>query len=172
MPFNSLLLFSLSNDTRFTEKNVVVSMKQEAGEKVLFFEMDQEVVRASLNMKKDVKMCDGLVFYCRGDERTCCFVELKGSEVNDAVKQIKSTFEYFKKDIQASLVRMNCRSLLDKISWKAYICFGGNIPKETQKYRKILEECFGEDNCDIARERDLGKFLRKDIMKHTKPSKR
>ncbi len=172
MPFNSLLLISLSKDTRLAEKSVVVSMKQEAGEKVLFFEMDQEVVRASLNMKKDVKMCDGLIFYCRGDERTCCFVELEGSEVDDAVKQIKSTFDYLKKEIQASLVRMNCRSLLDKISWKAYICLGGHMPKDTQKYKNIQKEYFGENNCEIAHERDLGKFLRGETRKHTKPSKR
>jgi hypothetical protein len=149
-----------------------VSMTQEAGEKVLFFRMDQKPVRDSLGINKDDKICDGLVFYCRGNEKTCCFVELKGSKVNTAIEQVTHTFGRFKEEIQSSLLRMNCQSLLKQISWKAYVCSHGNVPRVVKEYEKPLEGTFGRDNYYIGSNSDLGVFLRGEIKKHTKPSER
>lgn len=170
MPFNSLLLVSLMTDTHFSESGVEVSMKQEAGEKVLFFKTDQKAVRDSLRI--DGHVCDGLVFYYRGNEKTCCFVELKGSKVDTAVKQVINTCEYLKKELKASLGRMDCQSLLTKISWKAYICLDSRMPKDMRDCRVRLEATFGKDNYSIQTKGDLGLFLRGETRKHTKPSKR
>jgi hypothetical protein len=170
MPFNSLLLVSLIADTHFSESGVEVRMKQEAGEKVLFFKMDQKAVRDSLRI--DGHICDGLVFYCRGNEKTCCFVELKGSKLDTAVKQVINTCDRLKQEIKNSLGRMECQSLLTKISWKAYICLGSGVPRDLQDHRGRLEATFGKDNYSIQTKGDLGLFLRGEARKHTKPSKR
>lgn len=168
MPFNSLLLVSLIPDTSFSESSVIVSMTQAAGEKVLFFKMDQPVVRTSLGMING-PICDGLVFYFRENERTCCFVELKGGHVDKAVDQIITTYNHFKAEIQASLIRMGCQPLLKQVSWKAYIGLNINAPvKESAKSR--LNAVFGKDNCSIERHKDLGLFLRKG-NKNTKKRK-
>jgi hypothetical protein len=159
MPFNSLLLVSLITETHFSESGVKVKMTQEAGEKVLFFEMDQKAVRDSLRI--DGHICDGLVFYCRENEKTCCFVELKGNKLDTAVEQVINTCKYLKDEIKASLGRMGCQPLLKQISWKAYICSRGNIPKGARNYQKLLEGTFGKENYSIGGERDLGLFLRK-----------
>ena len=170
MPFNSLLLVSLITDTHFSESGVEVSMKQEAGEKVLFFKMDQKAVRDSLRI--DGHICDGLVFYHRGNEKICCFVELKGNKLDTAVKQIINTYERLKQEIKVSLGRMDCQLLLTKISWKACICLGGNVPSNIQECRERLAATFGKENYSIQTKGDLGLFLRGEAKKHTKPSKR
>ena len=159
MPFNSLLLVSLVAETHFSESGVRVKMTQEAGEKVLFFKMDQKAVRDSLHI--DGHLCDGLVFYYRGNEKTCCFVELKGNKLDTAVEQVINTCRHLKDEVKASLGRMDCQLLLKQISWKAYICSRGAIPKEIQPYQKLLEGTFGKDNYSIGGESDLGLFLRK-----------
>ncbi len=158
MPFNSLLLVSLITDTHFSESGVEVSMKQEAGEKILFFKMDQKAVRDSLRI--DGHLCDGLVFYYRGHEKTCCFVELKGNKVDMAVKQVVNTYEHLKEEIKASLKRRNCEAQMGKISWKACICLKGSVPKNPQDSRKLLEGTLGKGNYIIQAGRDLGPFLR------------
>ena len=159
MPFNSLLLVSLITETHFSESGIKVKMTQEAGEKVLFFKMDQKAVRDS--MRIDCQICDGLVFYCRGNEKTCCFVELKGNKIDTAVEQVITTCKYLKDEIKVSLARMDCQPLLKQISWKAYICSRGDIPKGARTYQKLLEGAFGKDNYSIGGESDLGLFLRK-----------
>jgi hypothetical protein len=162
MPFNSLLLVNLITETHLSQCGVKVSMMQEAGEKVLFFDMmDPNVARDSLNIKRAGKICDGLVFYCRGNEKTCCFVELKGSKLETAIKQVINTYEYLKQEMKISLGRMGCQALLKQISWKAYICTSGSVPRETKSYAKLLEATFGKGNYDIQGESDLGVFLRK-----------
>lgn len=160
MPFNSLLLVSLITDTHFSEAGLTVSMKQEPGEKILFFKMDQQLVRDSLGIKEG-PICDGLVFYYRGNEKTCCFVELKGNKVDTAVKQVINTCEHLKQEMNASLGRMDCQRQLAKISWKAYICSHSSLPKGGQPHQKLLEGTFGKDNYSIGGESDLGLFLRK-----------
>jgi hypothetical protein len=117
-------------------------------------------------------ICDGLVFYYRGSERTCCFVELKGNKIDTAVKQVINTYERLKQEIKASLVRMDCQSLLTKISWKAYICSSAGFPRELQGHTERLAATFGKDNYSIQTKSNLGQFLRGEIRKHTKPSKR
>jgi hypothetical protein len=159
MPFNSLLLVSLITETHFSESGVKVKMTQEAGEKVLFFKMDQKAVRDSLRINGHI--CDGLVFYCRGNEKTCCFVELKGNKLDTAVEQVVNTCKHLKEEIKVSLERMDCQSLLKQISWKAYICSHGDIPKGMQTYQKLLEGTFGKNNYTIGGQSDLGLFLRK-----------
>jgi hypothetical protein len=161
MPFNSLLLVSLVAETHFSEAGLKVSMTQEPGEKVLFFKMDQKSVRDSLGIK-DGPICDGLVFYYRGNEKTCCFVELKGNKIDTAVKQIINTCNHLKQEINASLVRMDCQRHLTKISWKAYICSHSSLPKGARPYQKLLEGAFGKDNYSVGGESDLGLFLRKE----------
>jgi hypothetical protein len=56
---------------------------------------------------------------------------------------------------------MDCQPLLKQISWKAYICSHGDIPKGARPYQKLLEGTFGKGNYSVGGESDLGKFLRK-----------
>lgn len=113
MPFNTLLLISLIPETRFSESGVEVSINQQAGEEILFFDMDQPPVRQSLNIQG--KICDGMVFYLRNDERTICFVELKSSNLDDAVHQVISTYKQMKDVLEQSLRRLSSQSQLQTV---------------------------------------------------------
>jgi hypothetical protein len=158
MPFNALLLVSLISDTHFSESGVEVSMVQKSGEKLLFFKMDQPIVREALHIEGHI--CDGLVCYFRGNEKIFCLVELKGCRLDTAVDQIINTHKHLKSQFTSSLDKMNHKKYLHMITWKAYVCSRGSTPKELSHYKKTLDDTFGKGNYGIRADKDLGKFLR------------
>ncbi len=162
MPFNTLLLVSLITETSLSESGIEVTMNQRAGEKILFFVIDKQSVRQYLGLQG--KICDGLVFYTRKDEnkKIFCLVELKGSNLNDAVDQVISSYVQLKKSLEQSLTNMSSEKLplLGMINWKAFIRLRGGSPKDVKRHKKRLEATFGRGNYDIKEDKDLGKFLR------------
>jgi hypothetical protein len=120
--------------------------------------MDQPLVREALDIQGH--LCDGLVCYFRGDEKTFCLVELKGCRLDSAVDQIINTHKYLKSHITSSLGKMNNKSYLQMITWKAYVCLRGSTPKELSRYKKTLDDAFGKGNYGVRADKDLGNFLR------------
>lgn len=158
MPFNTLLLTSLTSKTSFAESGGRVSVEAESGEVVLFFNIDNEIARQGLNIQGLI-CCDCLVFYAREAEKKkiLCLVELKGSNLKHAVKQITTTHKHLKEALQHS----SGRDHLKHVTWKAYIFQHGQSPKDTIRYKAQLEEAFGKNNVEILRKEDIGPFLRK-----------
>ncbi len=118
MPFNSLLLNCLEHGTSFTEK-ITVSVKPRTGETILFFSIDN-ATNKNCNFNKEFgggRICDLLIFYKKSDIMIV-FVEIKGRNVKDALKQIKNTVNKLKK--------VNTKN---KIIWKAVIVSHTSAPK-------------------------------------------
>ena len=64
-------------------------------------------------------ICDLVVFHTRkgNDKKVICLVELKGSNVKHAAKQVTNTYQHF--------CRSLARPLLQRIDWKACIYLKG-----------------------------------------------
>jgi len=158
MPFNTLLLNCLIHRTSFSEEGARVSIKRQPGEITLFFNIDEQSnrkcgLRRTLGMGESV-ICDLVVFHTHrdNDKKVICLVELKGSDVKHAAKQVINTYQHFRKSL--------ARPLLQRIDWKACIYLKGSAPKETKKVRQDLEKTFGRGKVNITSESDLGRFLR------------
>ena len=157
MPFNTLLLTCLKYGTSFGEHgaNVRVEGGRSDGT-VLFFSIDdQSNPRSTLREDLDIggKICDLLIFYAPNgsDKKVLCLVELKGSDITRAVKQIKSTY--------LSLKSTFIRTHLQEIEWKAYVLTAGSSPRNIKENKKCLIETFGRNNCNISRISDLTGFI-------------
>lgn len=117
--------------TRVRESGLIVSTNTLPGEKILFFRTDCHEGRESLDMVgESLKICDYLVLYIKDGEKReiVCFLELKGRNLDDAVKQVLSTRERVvalsKEEIE--------RKHHPNITWKACICLHGTAPRNRQ----------------------------------------
>ena len=156
MPFNTLLLTCLHPGTSFGEVHNRVSVQQKSDEPILFFVTDDQSNSVS-TLRSDLKMggavCDLVIFYAQGNKKTLCLVELKGSDLEQAVEQIINTYQHLKRTLKQPHRRL--------IGWKAYIQISGSIPKELKELQKSLHNIFGKHNYAIARDdREFANFIR------------
>ncbi len=157
----------LIEGTRVRESGLTVSTETLPGETILFFHTDCDEGRRNLNMVGvGLKVCDYLVFYTKDDENkeTVCFLELKGKRLEDATKQVISTYNRVK-----SLSREEIgRDQYPYITWKVCICMHGQAPRDTQRIADQLIEKFGKGNILIKHGTKhyqlLGVFLRKQTL--------
>jgi hypothetical protein len=171
MPFNTLLLSCclLPGKTSLKENGVEVSLQQTSGETVLFFHIDEKSnpncqFRKLLGLDREgMKICDLIVFYAKDNEKIICFVELKGGDIKTAKEQVINTYTYFKKVIKKVDPSLN-------FTPKTYIKSNVSGPQEMGKYQEELKAEFGEGNCRISKNSDLGAFLRN--IKPQPPGKR
>ena len=161
LPFEILLLSPclLPGQTYFKESKASVKVEPQAGETILFFNIDDQS-NPGCNLRQFLwgtetgqKICDLIVFYAKESERIICFVELKDniSDLGHGTKQVINTYNTFKGHLQKSYTA------------KAFIyaCTGA-LPYEHEEYqRKLLKE-FGKNNFDFNnRSNDaLGDLLR------------
>ncbi|MFP5273553.1 hypothetical protein [Coleofasciculus sp.] len=161
MPFNTLLLTEcfLPGQTHYKESGVEISLQPESGETVLFFSIDDQSnpnckFRQLLGIDKDNQnICDLIVFYAKDNQRMICFVELKGSDLGRAVKQVCNTDKFLRQ-------KLNESSSFSNLTAKAFIKLKGSIPQEHRRYQEELIKHFGDQNFDIGRTTDFGQFLR------------
>jgi hypothetical protein len=164
LPFNTLILTCLHRGTSYSEKGIDVKIEPRTDEMVLFFIIDdQSNPKSKLrqNLEIEGSICDLLV-YCafrNSDEKIICLVELKGNDIDKAVRQIINTYESFKKrysDLQ------NLKQQLKPITWKAYIRLGGSAPiRIKDQNRASLKSALNNNkNFKFSRENDIGNFLR------------
>lgn len=118
-----------------------------------------------MQISKDEPICDGLVSFGLQNASTqeyleiFCLVELKGRELERAIEQILNTHHH----VWELLADGSCKPILGRIVKKAYIYQHGSAPKQTKQLAKLkdqLKDIFG-NNWKIARDSDLGSFLRK-----------
>lgn len=161
MPFEILLLSSclLPGQTFFKESKASVKVEPQAGETILFFNIDDKSnpgckLRQFLwGTATGQKMCDLIVFYAKDSARIICFVELKDniSDLGHATEQVINTYNALKLNLKKSYTA------------KAFISANvGSAPREHQEYQKELFKVFGLNNFDFnSRSNDaLGDLLR------------
>ncbi len=162
MPFNTLLLTGclLTGKTSFKENGVEIKVIPQSGETILFFSIDEQSnpsckLRQVLNIdQQNMKICDLIVFYGKGNDRVICFVELKGGDLQRAVEQIRNTYNSFRKILLSRC--SHCNGFIPK----AYIKTNSSAPQEIKEYQKQLCTTFGKSNYDISKNSDLGNFIR------------
>lgn len=139
---------------------------------VCFFIIDNDGARQALKIQSNALtekkryICDCLIYLGRKNqagkvsEEMFCLVELKGSDLKHAMKQILNTHDH----LWQSLEESPCKNSLESIRKKAYIYKHGNTPKESKDkdfaaLRRELETKF--DAFAHRRDRDIGPFLRR-----------
>lgn len=182
MPSNEMLLLEYFTELLQRCKSEKTSHKEGKGEIrvtpikgkeiVSFFIIDNDGARQALKIpsnaliEKKRYVCDCLIYFGRINqagrvsEETFCLVELKGSDLKHAMKQILNTHDHLWKSLEES----PCKNNLESIRKKAYIYKHGNTPKESKDkdfavLRKELETKF--DDFAHRRDSDIGPFLRR-----------
>ena len=160
LPFEILLLSPclLPGQTSFKESRASVKVEPQAGETILFFNIDDQSnpdcrLREFLwGTETGQQICALIVFYAKESERVICFVELKDNigHLGRATEQVINTYNSFKLHLNSSYKA------------KAFI-YGsaGCVPHEHQEYQKKLSKVFKENNFECGnRNNDLGNCLR------------
>jgi len=115
LPFEILLLSPclLPGQTSFKESKASVKVEPQAGETILFFNIDEKSnpdckLRNFLWGKETgQKICDLIVFYAKESERVICFVELKDNigDLGHGTDQVINTYNSFKLHLNSSTAR-------------------------------------------------------------------
>ncbi|HEV2581790.1 MAG TPA: hypothetical protein VGT44_13130 [Ktedonobacteraceae bacterium] len=173
--FLELLPQCKSSRTSCEEGKGKVSRKPDKGEDVCFFNFNKEnqavaclalKIQQNAIKKGERVICDCLIYFGRRDskrdayEETFCLVELKGSDLKHAMRQLINTYDKLWRLLEDS----SCKGQLQLFTKKAYIYKHGNAPKETKDkdfvaLRRKLEARF--DDFAHHRDSDIGTFLRK-----------
>lgn len=160
MPFQTLLFDSLLPGSSYGEQGTRVSVKQESGETVLFFRLDQpfhEKKGLRRYLKQDQPVSDILVFYRRNQEAVprLCLVELKGGDLDHALDQLRATHQVLESHLKTMEVGRGNRP---QVEWRGIVRMSGASPRSVDK-RKLTSDF---DKCiRVTREDDIGIHLRK-----------
>ncbi len=167
MPFNTLLLTSLVHKTSFSESGSGLRVCPRAGEKALFFVIDDHpdcAFRKDFGITEPI--CDLVVFYIREDQgkydKVLCLVESKGCDIGHALKQIESTRRHLEKELKSR----PCKSHLGEVDWMAYVFVHGSAPKNIKHLERTSEwknlvRVFGKGKFAVSSNPDLSEFLRR-----------
>lgn len=162
MPFNSMVLTCLTTGKHVGESGRRVSLASKRGmdEVALFFSVD-ETSNSGCSLRKHLgitgPICDGVVYYYAPERKVICFVELKGKNLEGAVKQVVNTLNKFKRGLG--------RELQGGIDWKACILYGGAAHSRISKNCQAkLRSAFGRKGRGFvttsAPKLDIGALLR------------
>jgi len=172
--FTELLPQCKSSKTSHKEGKGEIRVTPNKGKEIVcFFIIDNAGARQALKIEGNAPterkrvICDCLIFWCRKNQtgkvskETFCLVELKGSDLKHAMKQILNTHDHLWNLLEGSPFK----NKLQDITKKAYIYKHGNTPKESKDkdfvaLRKELESKF-DGNFAHSRDSDIGPFLRK-----------
>lgn len=163
-----LLSECTSSKTSCKEGKGKVSITPERGENVHFFHIDSDSGCRALKIDRHAPndegtVCDCLAFLGKLNadmkeyENRICLVELKGSDIEHAMRQIKNTHKH----LWELLLESPSKDHLHKVIKKAYILRHGTTLKETKtlfQLEKELKTIFREFK--KGRDSDLGPFLR------------
>lgn len=185
MPFSKILLISaksekciLGKKSKGRSHRVQLEGGEKPGELALFFDIDSEELRQSLDLLGDnKKCCDGLIFYTHDknqQKRVICLVEMKSDDPGEASQQIGKTYEHLKTLLKQDC--QNCSTSLKNITWKACIYRHGPTPKDQSIVKSLIADFgFAKGNITLLnpQENDIGPFLRGEIKagKGTKAQK-
>lgn len=170
MSFDILFLHCATHETNLGENKSQVSIARKAGELVLLFDISHEeahnsYLRKEWGMGNDEPLCDGIFFYKAEGKIKICFVELKGSDFEHAVKQVVNTCKFFKNNLQKALKSNEFKSYFsaNNPEYQAYIVLSGSVDvaKKNSSIVTSLKQTFGENGFYYGHNSDLGIFLRK-----------
>jgi hypothetical protein len=170
-PMHAFLDVRLANcriqGTSVQESGIRVSTQPTAGEIIVFFHTDTDEGRECLEMRiegeSSEKICDYLIYYTREGRHSeiVCFLELKGTDLAKAVKQVEMTQTQTK-----TLMQEEIRSKYHQnFTFRICICLRSQAPSTSQRIRDSLIQKFGGRNVEIrhgVKRHDIGPLLRRD----------
>lgn len=164
MPLNTLFAHCLlPGRTAYAEQksnkqDTGIRVPPQSGEAVLLFNIDDQTnpscrLRSALNIQGG--LCDCLVLYKGSEGRpVLCLVELKGSDVASAAEQLANTQ-------RALLGALKRRKEQESFRFRGYIRTRGSSHTGIDRTTKRkLQDAFGAGEFKVAKEGDLGSFLR------------
>ncbi len=147
------------------EGGIRVSTETLEGETIIFFHTDSDEGRQCLRItSQGKKVCDYLIYYSKEDKQTeiAWLLELKGTNLEDAKKQVTETYGHLKVLLDAKFRSGEPQGL----TWRICICLHNHAPSVNQRIRNELKESYGNKNVEILHGRaqyNIGPFLRRDL---------
>ncbi len=170
MPMKPLHAFLVANlqgcrksGTSASERGLRVSTERLTGETIIFFHTDSDEGRECLRITSiDNKVCDYFIYYSMDGRRSeiVCLLELKGTNLEDAEKQVRETHEHLKLLFNALMYNDN-----QNLIWRVCICLHNHAPNVNQRIRDRLKRDYGRGNVEIRHgvsHHDIGPLLRRD----------
>src|SRR6266700_2014609 len=150
--------------TRAHASGITVSTQPRIGELIIFFDIDSTEGRQSLKMEGEgISICDYLIFYTIDGEafEIICFLELKGTNLAVAAKQVQDTHEHIEVLSNEKIPR---KRHYQKFISKICICLRSHAPSTKQRIRDQLKQKFGNEHVEIKHgttRYDIGQLLRR-----------
>jgi len=134
---SDLLFNVLIHGTSYNEKGTGkgVSMNKQSGDIILFFNTDNDLCKVKQNT---ANTCDLLIFVSNENKSTkiLALVELKGSNIEHAIEQIKQTYLYIHNQLKNCVGNYTRLHRDERIKWIGIILTSGSSPKNWKKYVK------------------------------------
>jgi hypothetical protein len=154
--------------TSVTESGLTVNLERLRDEIIPFFHTDSPQARKILSMPDDnQKSCDYFVVYTKASNNAkeiACFLELKGKNFEQAVKQVCNTYKHIKILLEQYLEKAHHQKVIYSVS----ICMHGRAPspKAALQGREQLKNifCVTDQHIEIrhgCRKHNLGNFIRR-----------
>jgi len=143
---NNLLFNVLIHGTSYSENGKGVSITSKIGNStILFFHIDDDNSIIKQNNPQDM-ICDLFIYVSHknkggnknnnfNDKKLLILAELKGSDIEHAVEQIKQTHTTLKNMFKSANLKLN-----KNIEWIAIIVASGSSNKNTKKHEKELRK--------------------------------
>jgi hypothetical protein len=146
------------------EHGLKVSTETFEGETIIFFHTDCIEGRECLRITNPgYKVCDYLIYYSKEEKQNeiVCFLELKGTNLEDAKKQVTETYRYLKMLLSAEFRSGEPQSLI----WRICICLHSHAPSTNPHMRDELIRNYGKKNVEIKHgisQHNIGPLLRRE----------
>lgn len=146
------------------EHGLKVSTETLEGETIVFFHTDSNEGRTCLRITNPgYKVCDYLIYYSKEDKQNeiACLLELKGTNLEDAKKQVTETHRHLKVLLSAEFRSDEPQNLI----WKICICLHSHAPSINQRIRDELIRNYGRKNVEIKHgipQHNIGLLLRRE----------
>jgi hypothetical protein len=141
VPLSDLLLNVLIHGTSYKERGTGkgVSMTRTPGDVILFFNTDNNNCKVKQNT---TNTCDLLIFVSneRIPTKILALVEIKGSDVDHAVEQIKQTYQYIHRQLNTCVNNYTRHFSAGTVKWLGIILRSNSSPVDYKKYKKELEK--------------------------------
>jgi len=150
--------------TSASEKGLRVSTETLVGETIIFFHADSSEGRQGLKItNQNKKVCDYIIYYTQEVKQSeiVCFLELKGTNLEDAARQVTETHTHLKIILNPEIHSR----YHNNFTWRICICLHNHAPSVNQRIREELKRRYGNENVEIKHGRsqhNIGSLLRRD----------
>lgn len=158
MLFDALMITCLVHGTSHRESGVVVSVKPDPDEIILFFAIDEQSnpksrFRSILKIRSDERLADLLLFYQKGEKLILAIVEQKGKNIQIAGEQVANTARHLQKYTKESTYLRDV---------KIRLCIRPHHKSSLQNTKQVLNSIKKQTglDCKLIKVPDIGSFLR------------